>query len=457
MTGNQRVVLAVQSSLCDEGRPAVRCIGAAGGKAGPMTTQSENAPSRSAGLSAAAIVLFGTLSTLYMVSQFLRTSVGVIAPDLAAELHLSAAQIGLLSSAFFFVFALAQLPLGVAFDRFGPKRCLLVCAVIVVLGIVVFAGARSATGLTLGRALLGLGAASFLMAPLAIYARWFARERFSTLAGLQIGVGTIGTLLSTAPLAFLVALVGWRASFLMVGAFTVAIALLVLIVVRNDPPGVRSAPRRESLRESLAGLIEAICMPSMVRLFVMQLAIYSSFVLVVGLWGGPYLTHIYGYDLKGRGELLLIAAMAHVVGAIVWGPTDRLFNRYKPVALFAATLCAVTLLVPAVVGTLTPTALVVWLLVLGFSSAVIPVVLAHGRALLPTHLIGRGITFLNTGTIGGVFISQLVSGAVIDLFPSPDGAYSLDAYRLIFALQAAFLVMAGLVYFGSQEPRREAN
>ena len=96
----------------------------------------------------------------------------------------------------------------------------------------------------------------------------------------------------------------------------------------------------------------------------------------------------------------------------------------------------------------------VWLLALGFSSAVIPVVLAHGRALLPTHLIGRGITFLNMGTIGGVFVSQLVSGAVIDLFPVANGAYPLDAYRLIFGLQAAFLIVAGLVYFGSTEPRR---
>src|SRR5262245_59976440 len=124
-------MLAALVILYDEGRPAF-VQRAVGGKPGPMTTQNGNAPSRTAGLSAAAIALFCTLSTLYMVSQFLRTSVGVIAPDLAAELHLSAAQIGLLSSAFFFVFALAQLPLGVAFDRFGPKRCLLICSAIVV-------------------------------------------------------------------------------------------------------------------------------------------------------------------------------------------------------------------------------------------------------------------------------------------------------------------------------------
>jgi hypothetical protein len=142
------------------------------------------------------------------------------------------------------------------------------------------------------------------------------------------------------------------------------------------------------------------------------------------------------------------------VGAIAWGPTDRLFNRYKPVVLFAAMLCAATLMVGALVGTLGPATLVGWLLALGFSSAVVPVLLAHGRALLPPHLIGRGITFLNMGTIAGVFVSQAVSGAVIDLFSAPGGAYPLDAYRLIFGLQAAFLVVTSVAYLGSQEPKR---
>ena len=53
--------------------------------------------------------------------------------------------------------------------------------------------------------------------------------------------------------------------------------------------------------------------------------------------------------------------------------------------------------------------------------------------------------------MGGGFLVQFVSGAVIDLFPSEGGAYPLEAYRLVFALQAA-LVLAGLIiYFGSRE------
>src|ERR1044072_427995 len=81
-----------------------------------------------------AILLVGTLAAIYLVSQFLRNSVGVIAPDLAREIGLNAAEIGLLSSAIFFSFAAAQIPLGIALDRYGPKRCMLLCAVVAFLG-----------------------------------------------------------------------------------------------------------------------------------------------------------------------------------------------------------------------------------------------------------------------------------------------------------------------------------
>ena len=89
------------------------------------------------------IALVGALAAIYLVSQFLRNSVGVIAPDLAAEIGLSAGEIGLLSSAFFFAFAAAQLPLGIAIDRYGPKRCMLVCAAISPAGVVAIANSTA--------------------------------------------------------------------------------------------------------------------------------------------------------------------------------------------------------------------------------------------------------------------------------------------------------------------------
>src|SRR4051794_21954388 len=119
----------------------------------------------------AGITLVAPLVAIYIVSQLLRSSIGVIAPNLAAELGLSAAAIGLLASTYFIAFAAIQIPLGMALDRFGPRICLTAGAAITAAGAIVFAVAQSQTGLVVGRALMGLGTAGSLMAPLATYSR----------------------------------------------------------------------------------------------------------------------------------------------------------------------------------------------------------------------------------------------------------------------------------------------
>ena len=149
-------------------------------------------------VSAAAVTLVAILISIYIVSQFLRNSVGVIAPNLAAELALSPVEVGLLSSTFFFVFAAVQnsrwrgaRPLRPA-DLPDGWRCHHA------VGTIVFAAAVSPVILIFGRALLGLGTAGSLVASLAVYAQRFPPERFATLTGVQVGIGTLGTLMATA-------------------------------------------------------------------------------------------------------------------------------------------------------------------------------------------------------------------------------------------------------------------
>jgi predicted MFS family arabinose efflux permease len=408
-------------------------------------------------LSRATIGLVGTLAAIYLVSQFLRNSVGVIAPDLAAEIGLTAGEIGLLSSAFFFAFAAAQLPLGVAIDRYGPKRCMLVCALIAVLGALEFAIATTPAGLVTARILMGLGSSCYLMAPLALYARRFAPERFTVLAGIQIAIGTIGTLLVTAPLAWASAAIGWRATFLVVAGLMTACAVMVALVVREERTGQAPAARRETIRESLAGVLEVARMRGFASLFAMQFVTYSSYVLIVGLWGGPFLAHVYGYGLTQRGDLLMLPAISHIIGVLAWGHAQRMLGAYKPLVLGGALTTAFALGLLAIVGRPAPWALAVWLAVFGLLPAYLPVLIAHGRSLLPPQLIGRGMTLLNVGTMGGTFLVQLVSGAVIDLFPAEGGIYPLAAYRAVFAIQSVVILAACAAYITLRPPQAGAR
>ena len=402
-----------------------------------------------------AIALVGTCAAIYLVSQFLRNSVGVIAPDLAAEMVLSAGAIGLLSSAFFFAFAAAQIPLGVALDRYGPKRCMLVCAVIAAAGTVAFALATTPAALVGARVLMGLGSSCYLMAPLALYARRFPPDRFAALAGIQIGIGTVGTLLVTAPLAFASAAIGWRATFLVVAGVVVVCGLLVALVVRDDRRDAAHAEHQETLAESHAGIFAVARTASFVPIFLMNIVCYSSYVLIVGLWGGPYLAHVYGYGLTARGDILLIPALTQIVGVVLWGYAERVFGAYKPLVLAGGIATAACLGALAWFGRLAPASLAILLGAFGFAAAYIPVLIAHGRALLPAPLIGRGITLFNVGTIGGVFVSQFVTGLLIDLFPADGGVYPGDAYRLVFAFQAVAVVIACATYgLAAREPGR---
>ena len=412
----------------------------------------EGAPSKDA--RASVVVLVGTLISIYVISQLLRNSIGVIAPDLAAELALSPPELGLLSSVFFFTFAIAQIPVGMALDRFGARKLLLACVAATLVGILLFAAASSATNLTLARALLGLGVTSFLVAPLSIYARRFPPHQFAMLASLQYGIGTTGTLLATAPLAFLATAVGWRGSFLLIALLTFLSGILIAIVVREDD---RWHAKPESLRESLAGILAVLRAPSIGPVFAINLVFYSSFVLVVGLWGGPYLTHVYGYGLEQRGALLVIPVIAHIVGALLWGTMNRVMGGNKRPVLLGAGLTAAAFGYLAAVGKPSPLGIAVWLAVFGFVSAYVPLAVAHNRALFPLALMGRGLTILNMGSMGGTFLVQLVSGIVIGLFaPAPDGAYPLAAYQTVFGLQAAFILLACLAYSRAAEPAAES-
>ena len=62
------------------------------------------------------------LTSAYVLSQFFRTALGVVAPEIASDLGLEPARLGVLSAAWFLAFAAAQIPVGVALDRLGPRR-----------------------------------------------------------------------------------------------------------------------------------------------------------------------------------------------------------------------------------------------------------------------------------------------------------------------------------------------
>ncbi|HEX2137852.1 MAG TPA: hypothetical protein VHG30_18495 [Microvirga sp.] len=193
-------------------------------------------------------------------------------------------------------------------------------------------------------------------------------------------------------------------------------------------------------------------MPSFWPVFLVHLTSYSTFATVVGLWAGPWLSDVYGLDLLARGNYLLIGAGAQILGLLLWGTADRFAGGHKLPVLAGGVVTAALLAAAALV----PFGLAgaaIWLGAFGLAVAFIPILTAHGKALFPPALMGRGITLMNIGAIGGTFLSQSATGVLIDLVGrSPDGRYPPEGYRLVFAALGIWLLVSLAFYARAIDP-----
>ncbi|MGB3147643.1 MAG: MFS transporter, partial [Paracoccaceae bacterium] len=132
------------------------------------------------------------LFAAYLLSQFFRSFLAVMAPVLQQEIGVGAEDLALSSGLWFLSFAVMQLPIGAALDRFGPRRT---AAVLLGLGgaggAAIFATATGPMALHLAMTLIGIGCAPVLMASYFIFARSYPAALFGTLAGAMVGAGSL--------------------------------------------------------------------------------------------------------------------------------------------------------------------------------------------------------------------------------------------------------------------------
>ncbi|MGE5540422.1 MAG: MFS transporter [Gemmatimonas sp.] len=394
-----------------------------------------------------AIPILAVLTFGFTLSHFQRTSLSAIAPDLMVELHLSPDAFGLIASGVFLGVAAGQLPTGILLDRFGTRRVTPFVLLLAMIGSLWFAAADSVWALFASRFLIGLGIASTLMGALVVAARWFPPDRFATVSSIVFAVaGGVGNGVGTAPMAAAADLVGWRLAFVGVAGVMALAAILVALVVRDAPPAHPFWKRHpETLRASLAGVVEVARLPGMWRILIMAMMGYPALMTVLGGWGGPYLADVYGLGALARGNVLAAMVAGNVVGFLLFGPLDRWLDTRKGVIVGGAAFCA-AILAALALWPHPPLVVVVALLVLfGVATAFSVTNIALGRAIVPERLMGRGVTMVNMATFVGNAATQLIAGPIIGLYvvsgPAPE-----VAYRVVYGALASVFVVAIVLF-----------
>ncbi len=398
------------------------------------------------------------LASLYLLNffnLFLRTSFGVLTPDLERELDFSPAVLSVVASSLFIAYAVMQIPTGMLLDRYGPRRVLSVMLLFTAVGTALFAAGTSAETLTVARILMGIGCSGGFTGAFYILAMWLPPDRVVTQTGALNSFAAIGNLCATAPLAALVALIGWRESHWL---FTIAILLLTValaVFVRDTPPDhpPRQA-KKETFREVLAGARDAVRQPGMGRLLLIGLPMSASGA-ISGAWGAPYLKHVHGLDDIQRGSVLLFMALGGIVGHFFYGRVARHFNSLKWPVLTGSTILIATTGLMALMQ-MPPVWLVTVMFVITSTFSAYPTVAhAYARGLVPAQLMGRGVAATNMGIMTAIAAAQFTFGWILGSFAPVAGVPPEVAYRTAFGVQAAVALagLAALASLGDIKPR----
>ncbi len=384
------------------------------------------------------IFLCGT----YILSQFYRAFLAVLAEVLQADLGAGADDLALASGLWFLTFALMQIPVGEALDRIGPRRTAGWLFLIGGAGgAVVFALATAPWHISVAMVLIGIGCSPVLMASFYIFSRVYPAAMFATLGSVMIGVGSLGNIAGTVPLAWAIETLGWRETLWGVAGVSALLAGGVFLSVR-DPARVGQG--------QAGSVLDLLRLPALWAIFPMLIVNYLAAGGLRGLWVGPYLSDVYGATNAVVGQATLYMGLAMIVGTFAYGPLDRLLGTRKWVIFggnFLGTLAIAALALFPLAGYWPAILMIV---VIGFFGSSFPVIMAHARAFVPPHLAGRGMTLMNLFGIGGVGVFQVVTGRVYAGVDGEGVAVHLP-YQAVFAVFAVTMALGLAAYLFSRD------
>jgi MFS family permease len=379
--------------------------------------------------------LFLPFALGYYLSYLLRNANAVLAPELTRELNLSAADLGLLTSAYFVAFAAVQIPLGILLDRYGPRRVQAAILLVAAAGTSIFAFGRDIQTLTAGRALIGFGVSACLMAGLKNFSQWYPLERQSAMTGAIMAAGGLGAMSASVPLEASLPLLGWRGVFMVLTGALVLVAGYVYLAV---PDPTHASIQRGDGRQGVKYIFTSRRFWS----FAPLMAMFSGGSMAIqGLWIVPWFMNVDGLSRNDAAETLFVMSLASLASYFVMAMfATRLIKRGWHPRLMIGVLLAIAWTCFAAVLCGAEPARLLWIV---FAFCATSTTLAYSllASYFPPSLFGRVSTAVNLLAFIGAFLMQWGIGVLIDTFTAAMWSTD-DAFRAAFAIVALMQLVA---------------
>lgn len=394
-----------------------------------------------------AVVVWSTAVGVYFLAVFHRSSLGVAGLAASERFDISASQLSTFTVLQLLVYAGMQIPVGVLLDRYGAQRLLFSGAILMTAAQLGFAFTGSFAGAVAARVFVGMGDAMVFISVLRIIASWFPSRRNPVLTAWTALLGQCGALVAAIPLARSLESFGWTTTFAVSAAVGLVLGVLVLVIVRDVPPGSPPSRTAKDIRTVGRDLKHSWLDPGT------RLGLWSHFTAqfaanVMGLlWGYPFFVHGQHTGTAVAGLLLSLLVVTMMLGGPVVGGYIA-HNPWQRSTVVLAIVASMMVTWGAVL--LWPGDAPVWLLV--------PMVVATGlggpgsmvgfdvaRTFNPAARLGSATGIVNVGGFLASLLVMLAVGVLLDvLTPASSTDYPASAYTAAMSVQYVGWVLGSI-------------
>lgn len=395
--------------------------------------------------------VWGILVIAFVAVFFHRLSMGVVSKELIKELGLTGKMLGSLTSMNYYAYALMQIPVGIMVDTIGVRKICAWGTLLTGVGSILFGLAWNVPLAYFSRFIVGIGTSVIIVSILKVQSLWFAPEDYSTLSGYTSFFGNMGALLATFPLAYLTLQIGWRNSFYIMGAVSIILAIGIYVIVRDHPGelGHRMNRRPVQNKNPLLGIRAVLLNPYTWPPFFLMFFMVGTTTAIVGLWGIPYLTHVYGISDLEASRSLSFVSLGFIAGAPLVGKCLALFKGDIKRLLNVATATYTALwLYMAIMGGKPPfNQIPIIFFLVGFCTIWHILAFTNVKEVNDSDFAGSASAIINVGEFIGSSVLSFGIGVLLDFGwkgQALEGAriYDANQYQAVFTLLAVMALIS---------------
>jgi len=410
-------------------------------------------------------IIFLLSASFYLYEYILQVAPSVMADSMMQTFKVTAAGFGVVSAFYFYAYAPMQLPAGVLFDRYGPRKLMTFALLLCALGSFFFASTNQLATAALGRFLIGIGSAFSFIGVLVLVSRWFKPSQFALLAGIAQLMSSIGAIFGEMPLAKLIEYVGWRNASFILSFVGVGLAWLMWHVIRDYPHEPVSTPPKRQLIEEWRRLHDVCKRAHTWVIGAYACTIWTPISVFGALWGVAYLQQKFSISVVVASGLCSMIWIGIGVGSPLLGWVSDFFNSRRLALAISSVLGLVATVLLMYVPGMSINSMYFVLFMFGLGAGGQTVSFAVVKDNNPPELVGTASGFNNlTVLIGGAVFQPLV-GVFLNRsgdWIMKDGitTYSIESFnRALLVVPACFLISLLLVIFVLREthPYRAQN